>query len=141
MNRTTVGQARLSAGVTGVRQVQLPILSSHEPDRTTGINTVSRESNIGKSAVPLKFMGRYSHEAVAVDPATSTIYLTEDAGNPNGLYFRWVPPANLTPGRNALRELALSPGGDTAGQLQAMSCYRGSQHIADLSEATTVAPG
>lgn len=102
------------------------------------VDPASRESNIGKSAVPLKFMGRYSHEAVAVDPATSIIYLTEDAGNPNGLYFRWVPPAGFVPGKNALRELALSPGGDTAGQLQAMSCYRGSQHVADLSEATTV---
>ncbi len=102
------------------------------------VDPTSRESNIGKSAVPLKFMGRYSHEAVAVDPATSIIYLTEDAGNPNGLYFRWVPPAGFVPGKNALRELALSPGGDTAGQLQAMSCYRGSQHVADLSEATTV---
>ena len=42
-------------------------------------------------------MGRYSHEAVAVDPETSIIYLTEDAGSPNGLCFRWVPPAGFHP--------------------------------------------
>jgi secreted PhoX family phosphatase len=102
------------------------------------VDPTSRESNIGKSAIPLKFMGRYSHEAVAVDPATSVIYLTEDASKPNGLYFRWVPPAGFTAGKNALRELALSPGGDTAGQLQAMNCFQGNTHIADLSEATTV---
>ncbi|GLB67959.1 PhoX family protein [Arthrobacter mangrovi] len=102
------------------------------------VDPTSREANIGKSPVPLKFMGRYSHEAVAVDPKTSVIYLTEDAGKPNGLYFRWVPPAGFVPGKDALRELALSEGGDTAGRLQAMNCFLGSNHIADLSEATEV---
>ena len=102
------------------------------------VDPVSRAANLGKSPVPLKFMGRYSHEAVAVDPQTSRIYLTEDAASPNGLYFRWTPPASFAPGRDALRELALSSGGSTAGQLQAMSCYRGDHHIEDLSEATLV---
>lgn len=102
------------------------------------VDPQSREANIGKSPVPLKFMGRYSHEAVAVDPATSIIYLTEDASGPNGLYFRWVPPVGFVPGKDALRELALSAGGDTAGQLQAMCCFRDGIHIGDLSEATEV---
>lgn len=100
------------------------------------VDPLSREANVGKSPVPLKFMGRYSHEAVAVDPITSAVYLTEDAGDPNGLYFRWTPPAGFKPATGALRDLALSAGGDTAGRLQAMSAYRGSQHIADLAEAT-----
>lgn len=100
------------------------------------VDPVSRASNLGKSPVPLKFMGRYSHEAVAVDPDTSSVYLTEDAGNPNGLYFRWTPPAGFRPGKDALRELALSDGGATAGSLQAMSCYLGDQHIPELSQAT-----
>jgi secreted PhoX family phosphatase len=100
------------------------------------VDPVSRAANVGKSPVPLKFMGRYSHEAVAVDPQTSQIYLTEDADSPNGLYYRWTPPASFVPGKNALRELALSKGGGTAGRLQAMSCYLGRQHIEDLSEAT-----
>jgi uncharacterized protein len=102
------------------------------------VDPASREANIGKSPVPLKFMGRYSHEAVAVDPATSAVYLTEDAGNPNGLYFRWTPPAGFKPGKNALRELAESDGGATAGMLHAMSCYLGSTHIPDLAQATEV---
>jgi uncharacterized protein len=102
------------------------------------VDPASRDANLGKSAVPLTFLGRYSHEAVAVDPGTNTIYLTEDAGNPNGLYFRWLAPAGFVAGKNALRELALSSGGGNAGRLQAMSCYRGSRHIEDLSEATTV---
>ena len=92
--------------------------------------------NPGNSLVPLKFLGRFAHEAVAVDPATHVIYETEDAGNPNGLYFRWVPPAGFSGRKGELKALAQSPGGDTAGLLQAMSCSRGSRHIADLSQAT-----
>ncbi len=38
---------------------------------------------------PLKALGRFSHEAVAVDPRTGIVYLTEDA-TPSGLY-RFVP--------------------------------------------------
>ena len=100
------------------------------------VDPTSQAANVGKSAVPLKFLGRFAHEAVAVDPATSTIYETEDASGPNGLYFRWVPPAGFVGGKDALRELALSDGGSTAGRLQAMSCSRGSKHIPDLSLAT-----
>ena len=39
---------------------------------------------------PLRAMGRFSHEAVAVDPATGFVYETEDSGNSSGLY-RFVP--------------------------------------------------
>ena len=42
----------------------------------------SQEANVDKSPVPLKFLGRYAHEAVAVDPNTHAIYETEDAGGP-----------------------------------------------------------
>lgn len=45
---------------------------------------------------PLRAMGRFSHEAVAVDPETGIVYLTEDA-TPSGLY-RFVPDV---PGRLA----------------------------------------
>ena len=41
------------------------------------------------SREPLAAMGRFVHEAVAVDPATGIVYQTEDA-NPAGLY-RFVP--------------------------------------------------
>jgi secreted PhoX family phosphatase len=95
-----------------------------------------RDENRDQSPVPLKFLGRFAHEAVAVDPRTNVIYETEDASGPNGLYFRWVPPTGFTGAKRALVALAKSDGGDTAGLLQAMSCFRGSRHIKDLSEAT-----
>ncbi len=44
------------------------------------------------------------------------IYLTEDASSPNGLIYRWTPPAAALPlGRGALTGLA-----DDAGVLEAM---------------------
>jgi uncharacterized protein len=95
-----------------------------------------QSENPNNSNVPLKFLGRFAHEAVAVDPATNVIYETEDAGGPNGLYFRWVPPADFVGEKGALVGLATSEGGATAGDLQAMSCFRGDRHIADLAEAT-----
>jgi secreted PhoX family phosphatase len=39
---------------------------------------------------PLRDMGRFSHEALAVDPATGYVYETEDAGSRSGFY-RYVP--------------------------------------------------
>lgn len=50
---------------------------------------------------PLTAMGRFAHEAVAVDPRTGFVYETEDAGNDSGFY-RFVPadPANLAAGGN-----------------------------------------
>ncbi|MGP3987605.1 alkaline phosphatase PhoX [Streptomyces sp. 3N207] len=97
------------------------------------VDAFDRDANA--EPVPLKFLGRYSHEAVAVDPR-GPIYLTEDANDPHGLYYRWTPPKDFRPGKGALRALALSEGGATAGSLQAMSCFKGSRQIADLSEAT-----
>lgn len=50
------------------------------------------------SGEPLVGLGRYSHEAAAVDPTTGIVYLTEDA-TPSGLY-RFVPavPGQLAAG-------------------------------------------
>jgi len=98
------------------------------------VDAFDRAANL--NPVALKFLGRYAHEAVAVDPGTHVIYLTEDATAPNGLYYRWTPPAGFAGGKGSLRALATAAGGDTAGRLQAMSCYLGSTHIAELSQAT-----
>ncbi|MBW4696942.1 MAG: PhoX family protein [Aphanocapsa lilacina HA4352-LM1] len=48
--------------------------------------------------VPLKAMGRFNHEAVAVDPKTGIVYETEDNGE--GLFYRFLPnrPGRLTEG-------------------------------------------
>lgn len=51
------------------------------------------------TSVPLKAMGRFVHEAVAVDPRTGFIYETEDAGSDSGLYrFRPRNAADLAQG-------------------------------------------
>jgi secreted PhoX family phosphatase len=39
--------------------------------------------------VPLKAMGRFVHEAAAVDPQTGVVYLTEDRHD--GLFYRFLP--------------------------------------------------
>lgn len=39
--------------------------------------------------VPLKAMGRFNHEAAAVDPATGIVYLTEDRDD--SLLYRFIP--------------------------------------------------
>ncbi len=41
--------------------------------------------------VPLRAMGRFNHEAAAVDPVTGIVYLTEDRGD--GLFYRFLPAA------------------------------------------------
>ncbi len=48
--------------------------------------------------VPLKAMGRFRHEAVAVDPASGAVYQTEDLGD--GLLYRFLPkePGRLAAG-------------------------------------------
>ncbi len=40
-------------------------------------------------AIPLKAMGRFNHEAVAVDPDSGSVFLTEDRHE--GLLYRFVP--------------------------------------------------
>ncbi|MFI8966849.1 alkaline phosphatase PhoX [Streptomyces sp. NPDC053493] len=43
-------------------------------------------------AVPLTAMGRFQHEAVAVDPRSGIVYETEDAfERPFGLFYRFLP--------------------------------------------------
>lgn len=40
---------------------------------------------------PLTALGRFAHEAVAIDPSRGHAYLTEDASGPNGLLYRFTP--------------------------------------------------
>ena len=49
-------------------------------------------------AVPLKAMGRFNHEAAAVDPATGIVYMTEDRDD--GVLYRFLPkvPGKLAEG-------------------------------------------
>ena len=54
----------------------------------------------GKIAEPLPLvaMGRFNHEAIAIDPRTGIVYETEDRGD--GLFYRFIPnsPGNLRAG-------------------------------------------
>src|SRR5262245_443643 len=52
--------------------------------------------------VPIKAMGRFYHEAVAVDPATGTVYMTED--RTDGLLYRYQPQV-LTSGRKKVADM------------------------------------
>ena len=61
---------------------------------------VSATDQIGVQApLPLKALGRFSHEALAIQPATGIVFLTEDQGN--SVFYRFVPqaPGNLTAGK------------------------------------------
>jgi uncharacterized protein len=64
--------------------------------------------------VPLKDMGRFNHEAIAVDPASGIVYETEDRSD--GLIYRFIPdePGKLQAG-GRLQALAVvdRPGLDT----------------------------
>ena len=62
-----------------------------------------------QAPLPIKAMGRFSHEAIAVDPRTSIVYETEDRGD--SLFYRFLP---AVPGR--LRE---------GGRLQALKLKNG----------------
>ena len=81
---------------------------------------------------PLRFLGRFAHEAVAVDPDTHVVYETEDATDPNGLFYRWTPPDSALPlEKGSLRSLPA-----TAGTLEAMRASVGGVFVPDLSVAT-----
>ena len=78
----------------------------------------------GASGRPIIDMGLFRHEAVALDPATGIVYLTEDNGPYSG-FFRFLP-RNPQPRVGALEE---------GGRLE-MLRVRGSQN-ADLRSPTT----
>ena len=72
---------------------------------------------------PITGMGRFPHEAVAVDPHTGSCYLTEDASKPFGLVYRYEP-VDTSHSYGALRN---------GGALTAMSCSLDGTHIPDLA--------
>ncbi|MBD9725481.1 DUF839 domain-containing protein [Streptomyces caniscabiei] len=96
------------------------------------VDPCDRRAN--RAPKPLKFFGRYDHEAVVIDPGRGHAYLTEDAAAPNGLFYRWTPPKGFAYGPGGFRTLA-----DDAGVLQAPRCYdSGGRFVDDLSRATRI---
>lgn len=61
---------------------------------------------------PLKALGRFRHEAVALDPASGILYLTED--RTDGLLYRFLPErkGNFDAGRLQALRVAGRPGAD-----------------------------
>ena len=62
--------------------------------------------------VPLKAMGRFSHEAVCVDPATGIVYETEDAGDSG--FFRFLPNDRSDLTRGGVLQMLKVKGRDNA---------------------------
>ncbi|MGH3673219.1 MAG: alkaline phosphatase PhoX, partial [Pseudonocardiaceae bacterium] len=96
------------------------------------VDPFDREAN--HDPLPIKALGRFVHEAAAVDPENGDVYLTEDAATPNGLLYRWKAPKTFTPRRGSLRAL-----GATDGVLAAARCVDASgTFVDDLSQATDI---
>jgi secreted PhoX family phosphatase len=76
-----------------------------------------------ENPTPLEGLGRFAHEAIAVDPSTGILYLTEDADGPNGLLYRATPTTPLG-GYGSLRDGAT---------LEALVAYDGGNFVPDLS--------
>ncbi len=91
------------------------------------------DQSANQDPTPIVALGRFEHEAVAVDPDTGQIYETEDANDPHGLLYRWTPPAEALPlGKAKLGALA-----DDAGVLDAMQAFdQTGAWVPDLCVAT-----
>lgn len=72
--------------------------------------------------VPLKAMGRFVHEAIAIDPATGIVYETEDRGQAG--FYRFTPKAKNDLRQGGLLEmLKVSPPADLVRNAQANKTY------------------
>lgn len=63
--------------------------ATHEKNHGYVFEVPATEKIHLKYPVPLKAMGRFNHEAVAVDPKTGIVYQTEDRHE--GLFYRFIP--------------------------------------------------
>lgn len=70
--------------------------SGWKMDRRHGYNFEVNPLDPLKKIEPLRAMGRFNHEAVAIDPKTGIAYQTED--NSDGCFYRFLP---TTPGKLA----------------------------------------
>lgn len=106
-----VGARRLLSGTTsncsGGRTPWNTWLSCEEVDRGKVYETYP----MGGAAVPRRAMGRFKHEAAAVDPQRRVVYLTED--EPDGRFYRFVP--DRWPDLSAGTLQVMRGGDDTSG--------------------------
>lgn len=85
------------------------------------VDPLNQDNN--RNPVPLRGLGRFPHEAVAIDPETGVVYLTEDASEPNGLLYRATPSTPLG-GHGSLRDGAT---------LEALAATKDGVPVPDLS--------
>jgi secreted PhoX family phosphatase len=78
--------------------------------------------------VPLTRLGRFAHEAAAVNPATGIVYLTEDQGDVSGFY-RFVPDTRPTQPGDLAR---------TNGRLQMLKINTADRYEAALNQRVGV---
>jgi uncharacterized protein len=83
--------------------------SSRQRDQDHGwVFEVPASADVLARREPLRQLGRFEHEAAAVDPDNNNIYMTED--QPNGLFYRFVPDDFRHPvGAGRLQALAFAP--------------------------------
>jgi uncharacterized protein len=95
-------------------------------DRDHGYNfEVSVLADGTTKAVPLKAMGRFVHEAVAVDPVTGIVYQTEDVGTAG--FYRYIPdkPTKLAEGgKLQMLKIVGKDGLDTRKNMTAKEIHR-----------------
>lgn len=88
--------------------------------------------------VPLKALGRFRHEAVALDPETGILYLTEDMGD--GLLYRFIPnqPGDLTQGTLQALRLVKNDSADLRSYPGSEKIPEGSTFEADWIDLTEI---
>lgn len=65
------------------------VLYRHERDHGYNFEVPARANPSTSRPVALRAMGRFNHEAIAVDPRTGIVYQTED--RPDSLVYRFIP--------------------------------------------------
>lgn len=100
INRPCAGGASTWGSWLSNEEIQSNSLSSTGKKHGYVFEIPADTSVFSANPEPIRDMGRFAHEASAIDPGTGYWYLTEDRGNANTLYrFR---PHNLAGGLNSL---------------------------------------
>ena len=98
---------------------------------------VAASANTNRPPVPLKAMGRFVHEAIAVDKRTGVVYLTEDYTSAG--FYRFIPRRNKRLAEGGVLQMLTvegKPGHDTRrGQKQGASFAAGWVTIDDPDPA------